>query len=265
MKTIPLESGKFYHIYNRGINGCNLFYEPENYEYFLHLYDKYISPVAETYAWVLMRNHFHLLVRIKKEEDILFMVPTPEGLKDLSWSGVNLSASLRPESGLKREENMRGTNLICQTPEGLKDTSGSGVNLSESYRPESVSNATKKYIPVNQFSHLFNAYTKAINKRFHRTGSLFEHPFRRIRVESENHLKYLVYYIHHNPIHHGFREHYLDYPRSSYLTILSPKTTRLNRAEVLNWFTDKGNFEKYHTKEQIEKYNDLIIDNLNDQ
>ena len=66
MKTTPLEYGNFYHIYNRGINGCNLFYDNENYEYFLHLYDKYILPVADTFAWVLMRNHFHLLVRIKK-------------------------------------------------------------------------------------------------------------------------------------------------------------------------------------------------------
>lgn len=52
MKPIPLEYGKFYHIYNRGINGCNLFRDNENYEHFLYLYDKHISPVAETFAWV---------------------------------------------------------------------------------------------------------------------------------------------------------------------------------------------------------------------
>lgn len=63
----PLEPGKFYHIYKRGINGCDLFKETTNYEYFLRLYDKHISPVADTFAWVLMGNHFHLLVRIKEE------------------------------------------------------------------------------------------------------------------------------------------------------------------------------------------------------
>lgn len=63
----PLNYGKFYHIYNRGINSCALFHEQTNYKYFLGLYDKYISPVADTYAWVLMKNHFHLLVRIKEE------------------------------------------------------------------------------------------------------------------------------------------------------------------------------------------------------
>ena len=221
MKTIPLEYGKFYHIYNRGINGCNLFHENENYEHFLFLYDKYISPVANTFAWVLMKNHFHFLVRIKEVEEIPFM----------------------------------------QTPEGRKDSSGSGKNLSVSGRPESV---FKKYKPVNQFSHLFNAYAKAINKRFHRTGSLFEHPFKRIKVNSEDHLKYLVYYIHHNPIHHGFCEHFLDYPWSSYLTMLSPKTTQLNRSKVLEWYGDKKNFIHYHSTEQIENYNELKIENLND-
>ena len=65
----PLLPGNFYHIYNRGIDSCNLFTEPDNYEYFLSLYDKYISPAADTYAWVLMPNHFHFLVRLKEEEN----------------------------------------------------------------------------------------------------------------------------------------------------------------------------------------------------
>jgi len=37
--TVPLEHGKFYHIYNRGVNGCDLFRESINYEHFLRLYD----------------------------------------------------------------------------------------------------------------------------------------------------------------------------------------------------------------------------------
>lgn len=223
MKTTPLEYGKFYHIYNRGINGCKLFRENENYEHFLRLYDKYISVVADTFAWVLMGNHFHLLVRIKFEKDISFMSPTPDG---------------------------------------LRNTSGTATNLSESCSPESFSE--KRYKPSNQFSHLFNAYTKAINKRYGRTGSLFEHPFKRKQITSNDQLKYLVYYIHHNPIHHGFCEHYLDYPWSSYLTVVSPKKTKLKRAEVLNWFRDTANFERLHSQEQLQKHRELDISFLGD-
>lgn len=66
----PLEYGLYYHIYNRGINSDILFKEKTNYEYFLRLYDSHISPIAETYAWCLMKNHFHFLVRIKEHEEI---------------------------------------------------------------------------------------------------------------------------------------------------------------------------------------------------
>ena len=63
----PLEFGQYYHIYNRGINGCDLFTSEENYQYFLNLYEKHIDPIAETFAWVLMPNHFHILIRLKDE------------------------------------------------------------------------------------------------------------------------------------------------------------------------------------------------------
>jgi len=70
-KIIPLENGKFFHIYNRGINGEKLFREQTNFEYFLNLYNEHIEPIAETYAWCLMSNHFHFLVRMKNTEEII--------------------------------------------------------------------------------------------------------------------------------------------------------------------------------------------------
>ncbi len=61
----PLEPGNFYHIYNRGNNRENLFIQERNYGYFMKLWGKYISPVADTYAYCLLRNHFHAAVRVK--------------------------------------------------------------------------------------------------------------------------------------------------------------------------------------------------------
>ena len=63
-QRIPLLSNHYYHIYNRGIDGSPIFREQRNYVYFLELYSKYIFPVVATYAYCLMNNHFHLLVRI---------------------------------------------------------------------------------------------------------------------------------------------------------------------------------------------------------
>lgn len=59
-----------YHIYTRGTNKTNIFIEERNYEYFLKLYEKYIPPVAYTYAYCLLKNHFHLLIKTKSQQEI---------------------------------------------------------------------------------------------------------------------------------------------------------------------------------------------------
>ncbi len=62
---IPIQEEKFYHIWNRGNNRENLFYNKGNYEYFIRLYDSYMDDVIETYAFCLLPNHFHILIRTK--------------------------------------------------------------------------------------------------------------------------------------------------------------------------------------------------------
>ena len=65
MAREPLRPGVVYHIYNWGNNRENIFPEERNYRYFMKLYGKYIAPIADTYAYCLLRNHFHFLIRIK--------------------------------------------------------------------------------------------------------------------------------------------------------------------------------------------------------
>ena len=60
------EEGQFYHIYNRTIDKQPLFRNESNFDFFLKKYDKYLSPVADTYAYCLLKNHFHFLIRIKE-------------------------------------------------------------------------------------------------------------------------------------------------------------------------------------------------------
>lgn len=64
--TIPLLPNHIYHLYNRGNNRADLFTDEGNYELFLKLYTQHIFPVAETFCYCLMRNHFHLLVRVRE-------------------------------------------------------------------------------------------------------------------------------------------------------------------------------------------------------
>lgn len=70
---VPIEYGKYYHIYNRGNNYENIFINSEDYLHFLSIYEIYINPIAETFAWCLMKNHFHILVRIKDESNIGYL------------------------------------------------------------------------------------------------------------------------------------------------------------------------------------------------
>ncbi len=198
----PLQFGHYYHIYNRGNNGADLFFENENYYHFLRLYAKYIEPIAETYAWCLMKNHFHVLVRIKDKNEIVV------------------------------------SNLTYNTTE----------------KPKVIE-------PYRQFSHLFNAYTQAMNKRYNRTGSLFESKYERKLVTNEKYFKQLIYYIHNNPVQHGFVTQMSLYPWSSYSTVLSEQPTQLKRKEVIKVYGGEDNFTSYHNKQQNNnEIKDYLID-----
>ena len=72
LRPEPILHGRYYHIFNRGINSQSVFYTEKDFQYFLHSYQKYIPPVAETFAFCLMKNHFHFLIRIKEENEIRF-------------------------------------------------------------------------------------------------------------------------------------------------------------------------------------------------
>ncbi len=61
-----IEEGNMYHIYNRGINDTDIFKEKRNYYFFLDKYKAYCSDILETYAYALLKNHFHLMVKVKE-------------------------------------------------------------------------------------------------------------------------------------------------------------------------------------------------------
>ena len=63
--SISLEPGKVYHLYNRGNNREDLFRDDTDYRRFLGLYFKHVHAMVDTYAYCLMRNHFHLLAKIR--------------------------------------------------------------------------------------------------------------------------------------------------------------------------------------------------------
>lgn len=83
---IPLQAGEMYHIYNRGIDRQPLFFNEMNYSYFMKLYFKHVSPIADTFAYCLMHNHFHFLIRIHENEDLPTLYQNNESSLSLPFS-----------------------------------------------------------------------------------------------------------------------------------------------------------------------------------
>jgi putative transposase len=180
----PLLLGVYYHIYNRGTNRQNVFVEPRNYAHFLRLYARYVEPVAETYAYCLLRNHFHLLIRTRTPDE------QAEAFR-CQLSGARASTALPPFEPLE---------------------------------------------PSRQLGTLFNAYAKAINKAYGRTGSLFQHLFGRLLVTSDLYCSRLITYIHRNAEKHGFVTDFRNWPYSSYHALLASRPTHIPRHKVIALF-----------------------------
>jgi REP element-mobilizing transposase RayT len=97
-----------------------------------------------------------------------------------------------------------------------------------------------------QFSNLFNAYTKAYNKKYDRKGSLFIPNFERKIVDSRQYFTRLIAYIHNNPVHHDFVNEPNDWTFSSWHAYLLDKSTRVNKTEGLAWFGGRESFIELH-------------------
>ncbi len=60
------ETGYLYHIYNQGNNRQKIFFNRENYLFFLKKIRGHVKPYCDVLAWCLMPNHFHLMVRVNR-------------------------------------------------------------------------------------------------------------------------------------------------------------------------------------------------------
>jgi hypothetical protein len=63
---------------------------------------------------------------------------------------------------------------------------------------------------------VFNSYTKAYNKRYSHTGTLFEGRYKAIRIDKHEYLLHLCRYIHANPVKHGIVSNLEQWPYSNY-------------------------------------------------
>lgn len=68
---MQFEESFIYHIFNQGNNRKKIFFNKENYLFFLKKIKTHITPYADILAWCLMPNHFHLMVSVNHTELVL--------------------------------------------------------------------------------------------------------------------------------------------------------------------------------------------------
>ena len=156
---VKIYNDNYYHIYNRGNNKELIFFEEDNYRFFLKQFKQYVSPFCIVYAYCLMPNHFHFFLRINDQEAF--------------------------DKGIK---------------------------------------------------NFFISYSKAINKKYDRVGSLFQGRYKASEITTESYYTTIVAYIHQNPVVAGIVKEMAGYKYSSYSAYLSDKPTLIEKNEVLEWF-----------------------------
>jgi len=223
----PLQSDTCYHIFNHANGFENVFREAENYRYFLEKYRLYILPIAETYAWCLMPNHFHLVVRIRKRSVIEQLL-------------------------------LNSSNSTFSKVQNFGKGDGIGKGDGNEVENNSISNATIEKYLSKQFANFFSCYTQSFNKSYKRMGSLFIKNFKREPIDDKQHFFNAVIYTHRNPIHHGFRDSFEEWDYSSYFEIIHNRSELIEVEKLLKTF---GGMELFIEKHQ----QNLAVFQIDDQ
>ncbi len=224
---LSLHPDNSYHIFNHANGFENVFQEDENFRYFLEKYHLYISPIAETYAYCLMPNHFHLVVRIRKREVLEELIR------------FSSSSSSSSSSNFSKVQNFG--------------------KVEEIGKVEITDTVVEKYLS-KQFSNLFSCYTQSYNKVYKRMGSLFLKNFKREMILDKEQFLNAIMYTHRNPIHHGFCKAYCDWGYSSYSEIKEGKSKLIEIEKLIKMFGGKKELfdlheeylGKFHQKFELE-------------
>ena len=210
----PLIPGASYHIFNHANGFENVFREKENYRFFLEKYQLYVTPIAETYAYCLMPNHFHLVVRIQKREVIEAVI----------------------------------TNKTSSHVTADADTSGLNLSKVQNVGQVQFSDSEIEKFLSKQFSNLFSCYTQSLYKVFNRMGSLFIKNFKREVITDRSHFINAIIYTHRNPVHHGFCKTFGDWSYSSYPEILYGIKSFVESEKLLKITGGFDSFIELHSK-----------------
>lgn len=98
----------------------------------------------------------------------------------------------------------------------------------------------------NFIQSIFNSYSKAFNKRYKRSGTLFEGPFQAKHINEQEYLIHLCRYIHRNPVDAEFVKSPEEWPFSDYCNwIGTKKSSFIDKDFIENIFYSAKEYETF--------------------
>ena len=131
-----LEKDQIIHLYNQGNNRRTIFYNRENYLFFLKKLRKHLPPFCEILCYCLMPNHLHVMINTNESTERMKWVRN----KEISEFSENLRIMLNSyTTAINKQQNTFGSlfrqntklkramimpltnenNYICEFPVGL--------------------------------------------------------------------------------------------------------------------------------------------------
>jgi len=161
IRKVPLLEGEYYHVYNRGNNKQEIFFDDKDRDHFLK-----ILYLCNSTKKINFREDI-----IKKKIDV--------------WD-------------FERGDQIVSIGAYCLMPNHFHLYIKSKENDSPNSSPNARRLAEINNISIFM-GRVSNAYVKYLNIKHGRTGSLFEGKFKSVHIKDEIQAKYLISYIHLNP------------------------------------------------------------------
>lgn len=123
--------GEIYHVYNRGNNKQPIFFNRENYLFFLAKIRKELLPYCDIISYCLMPNHFHLEVFIKPLPTLRLALSSHSTDRHQTFSN-GLAVLLRSYTrAIQRQQNITGSLFQQKTKARLLNNSRANETINE--------------------------------------------------------------------------------------------------------------------------------------
>jgi putative transposase len=216
------EPGGIYHIYNQGNNRQLIFFNRENYLFFLRKIRNHIQPYGNILAWCLIPNHFHLMVEV---EAVGISVPVAVLSDGVTQSQTAASISQGP--------------AISRGATSSRTPTNTGISLNHSIGILLASYTRAINIQENTTGSLFRQKTKAIclnpiNGISSNWYNSFGAAIMNVYIQEKQYPQVCFNYIHNNPVKAGLVKSPEDWEFSSYAELKAMRNGDIVNRERIN-------------------------------